>query len=242
VRPVLSFDAREALLTRIRIVERAGSTNSDLLADALAVEGDWLVALDQQAGRGRQGRTWVSAAGNFYGSTLVQLRADDPPAQTLSLAAGLALVEAVEIAVPGQALMLKWPNDVMVAGRKLAGILLERSGDRVALGFGVNLAEAPQLPDRQSASLDGKVAPEAFGPLLAGSFARLLGLWRQSEPAMLAQAWLARAHPLGTPLTVHLGSDETTSGRFAGIEADGALRLRRDNGDIDIVRAGDVEL
>jgi BirA family transcriptional regulator, biotin operon repressor / biotin---[acetyl-CoA-carboxylase] ligase len=184
----------------------------------------------------------VSAAGNFYGSTLVQLRSDDPPAQTLSLAAGLALVEAVDIAAPGHALMLKWPNDVMLAGRKLAGILLERSGDRVAVGFGVNLAAAPQLPDRQGASLDGKVFPEAFAPLLAGSFERLLGLWRQSEPAMLAQAWLARAHPLGTRLIVHLDSDETASGMFGGIEPDGALRLRRDNGDIDVVRAGDVEL
>src|SRR5206468_11006236 len=168
------------LLTRIRIVESTGSTNADIIADESAAEGDWLIALDQQAGRGRQGRTWLSVAGNFYGSTLVQLRSGDPAAQTLSLAAGLALIEAVDVAAPDQPLLLKWPNDLMLAGNKLAGILLERSGDRVAVGFGVNLAAAPQLPDREGASLGGKILPEAFAPLLAASFARLLDLWRQS--------------------------------------------------------------
>src|SRR3954470_20515297 len=125
---------------RIRIVERTGSTNADLLADQSALEGGWLVALEQAAGKGRQGRAWVGAKGNFSGSTLVELRSGDPPAHTLSLAAALALAEAIDVAVPAQPLMLKWPNDVMVLGRKVAGILLERAGDRVAVGFGVNLA------------------------------------------------------------------------------------------------------
>lgn len=200
------------------------------------------MALEQQAGKGRQGRTWVSVLGNFYGSTLVQLRQQDPPAQSLSLAAGLALVEAVDAAAPGQPLMLKWPNDALLQGKKLAGILLERSGDRVAIGFGVNLASAPQLPDRVGASLGGKLSPQAFAPLLAASFARLLALWRQSEPASLARAWLARAHAIGTPITVHSSTEESVSGRFYGLELDGALRLRRDDGTVDIVRAGDVEL
>lgn len=165
-----------------------------------------------------------------------------PAAQTLSLAAGLALVEAVDVAAPGQSLVLKWPNDAMLGGRKLAGILLERSGDRVVVGFGVNLASVPQLPGRVGASLHGKISPQAFAPLLAASFARLLELWRRSEPGMLAQAWLARAHPLGTALTVHSASEESVSGRFDGIEPDGALRLRRNDGTIDIIRAGDVDL
>jgi BirA family transcriptional regulator, biotin operon repressor / biotin---[acetyl-CoA-carboxylase] ligase len=180
--------------------------------------------------------------GNFTGSTIVQLRSGDPPAQTLSLAAGLALAEAVDVAASGQPLLLKWPNDLMLAGRKLGGILLERSGDRVAVGFGVNLAAAPQLPDREGASLGGKVLPEAFAPLLAGSFARLLDLWRQSSPAMLAYAWLARAHPIGTPLTVHSSADETVTGSFDGIEPDGALRLLRDDGSLEVIRAGDILL
>jgi BirA family biotin operon repressor/biotin-[acetyl-CoA-carboxylase] ligase len=213
-----------------------------LLADPTAVEGRWLVALEQEAGRGRQGRTWASAPGNFFGSTLVQLREGDPSPQTLSLAAGLALVEAIDVAAPDQPVVLKWPNDIMLGRRKLAGILLERSDDRVAVGFGVNLASAPSLPDREGASLSSKIAPQAFAPLLAASFARLLELWRQTEPAMLAQAWLTRAHPVGTRLTVHSTSDELVYGTFDGIESDGALRLRRDDGMINIVRAGDVEL
>lgn len=172
----------------------------------------------------------------------MQLREGDPSPQTLSLAAGLALVEAIDVAAPDQPVMLKWPNDIMLGRRKLAGILLERSDDRVAVGFGVNLANAPSLPDREAASLSSKIAPQAFAPLLAASFARLLELWRQTEPAMLAQAWLTRAHPVGTRLTVHSTSDELVYGTFDGIESDGALRLRRDDGMINIVRAGDVEL
>jgi BirA family biotin operon repressor/biotin-[acetyl-CoA-carboxylase] ligase len=206
------------------------------------MEGDWLVALDQQAGRGRQGRTWLSVPGNFTGTTIVQLRSGDPAAQTLSLAAGLALIEAVDLAAPDQPLLLKWPNDLMLDGKKLAGILLERSGDRIAVGFGVNLAGAPQLPDGEGASLGGNLQPETFAPLLAGSFARLLDLWRQSPPAMLAQAWLARAHPIGTRLTVHSSADETASGSFDGIESDGALRLRRNDGSLEVIRAGDILL
>ena len=201
-----------------------------------------MVALDQQAGRGRQGRTWQSAPGNFYGSTLVQLGPDDPPAQTLSLAAGLALVEAIDIAQPGQPLMLKWPNDAMLLGKKLAGILLERSGDRVAVGFGVNLASPPELDGREAASLGGRISPQAFAPLLAGSFARLISLWRESAPGLLAKAWLARAHPVGTRLTVHSSAEETLSGCLDGVEADGALRLRGADGALTIIRAGDVEL
>ena len=185
------------------------------------------MALHQDAGRGRQGRTWVSVAGNFYGSTLVEIRDDDPAAQTLSLAAGLALIEAVDVAVPNQRLMLKWPNDLMLSDRKLAGILLERSGNRVAVGFGVNLAGAPQLPDRPAASLEGKILPQAFAPLLAGTFNRLLAIWRSTEAQLLAKAWLARAHPVGQQLKVHSAADDLVTGTFEGIEPDGGLRLRR---------------
>ena len=138
--------------------------------------------------------------------------------------------------------MLKWPNDVLVHGQKLAGILLERNGDRVVVGFGVNLATAPQLPDRQCASLAGAISPQAFAPLLAASFDRLLGLWRATEPHFLAQAWLARAHPVGSRLTVHVSNEETISGRFSGLESDGALRLQLDDGGIERVRAGDISL
>jgi BirA family biotin operon repressor/biotin-[acetyl-CoA-carboxylase] ligase len=170
------------------------------------------------------------------------VREGDPSPQTLSLVAGLALIETIDVAVPAQPLMLKWPNDVMLSGKKLAGILLERSGNRVAIGFGVNLAKAPTLPERQGASLAGQVVPQAFAPLLAGSFSRLLDAWRSSEPPLLAQAWMARAHPIGTRLSVHSSAEERVSGRFDGIEPDGALRLIADDGALEVIRAGDIVL
>ena len=129
-----------------------------------------------------------------------------------------------------------------MSGKKLAGILLERNGDRVAVGFGVNLAEAPQLPDRDAASLGGKILPQAFAPLLAGSFARLLDLWRQSDRlCLLRRGWRARTlsepRSLSIRVATHLLPAVST-----GIEPDGALRLRRDDGSLDIVRAGDVAI
>ncbi|MEQ7872564.1 biotin--[acetyl-CoA-carboxylase] ligase [Sphingomonas sp. ASV193] len=213
-----------------------------MLADLGAVEGDWLVAARQDAGRGRQGRRWETIPGNFLGSTLVRLRERDPGAPSLALAAGLALVEAVDAAVPGRDLSLKWPNDLMLGTAKLAGILLERSGDRVVAGFGVNLAGAPDIAGRATASIGGIVTPQAFAPLLAASFARVLAAWRASDGEAFARAWLQRAHPPGTPLSVHGGEGAVVSGRFDGIEPDGALRLRRDDGGEEIVRVGDVAL
>lgn len=212
-----------------------------MLADDAAFEGDWLVALAQDAGKGRQGREWQSRKGNFFGSTLVQVRPSDPPASSLALAAGLALIEAADVAAPDRAFILKWPNDLMLGNAKLGGILLERSGDRVVAGFGVNLAAAPAIEGKATADLGGSIAPQAFAPLLAASFARLVAAWRSAEPAAFARAWLARAHPIGTALTVHAGAEDIVSGSFAGIEPDGALRLEV-GGKVQLVRAGDVDL
>ena len=172
------------------------------------------------------------------------MRPADPAPPSLALVAGLALLEAVEGVAPGLALSLKWPNDLMFGTAKLAGILLERSGDRIVAGFGVNLAAAPAIPGRDTAALAPATAitPDAFAPLLAGQCERLLSAWRQSDPSAIARAWLARAHPLGTPLTVHTDATTRLSGRFEGIDNDGALRLRRDDGHIDTIRAGDVTL
>ncbi len=212
-----------------------------MLADDAAFEGEWLVALAQDAGKGRQGREWQSRKGNFFGSTLVQVRPSDPPASSLALAAGLALIEAADVAAPDRAFILKWPNDLMLGNAKLGGILLERSGDRVVAGFGVNLAAAPAIEGKATADLGGSIAPQAFAPLLAASFARLVAAWRSAEPAAFARAWLARAHPIGTALTVHAGTEDIVSGSFAGIEPDGALRLEV-GGKVQLVRAGDVDL
>jgi len=229
-------------LSRIRIVETTGSTNADLLSDLSAAEGDWLVALAQTAGKGRQGRDWITKSRNFFASTLVKLGSGDPPAQSLSLASGLALIEAVDAAVPGLPLILKWPNDLLLDGAKLAGILLERQGERVVIGFGVNLAAAPAIEGGKAADLGGKVTPQAFAPLLAAAMSRLLLLWRTSEPADFAKAWLARAHPAGTELTVHVSPEERISGRFDGIETDGTLCLRLPDGNVRAIHAADVSL
>jgi BirA family biotin operon repressor/biotin-[acetyl-CoA-carboxylase] ligase len=166
----------------------------------------------------------------------------DPPAPALALAAGLALIEAVDVAAPVVRLSLKWPNDLMSGDAKVAGILLERSGDKVVAGFGVNLAAAPVIEGRTTGALGAAVTPQAFAPLLAASFARLLGAWRLATAEAFARAWLERAHPLGTPLEVHSGPGERIAGSFDGIEPDGALRLRLAGGGVEVVRAGDVTL
>lgn len=140
--------------------------------------------------------------------------------------------------------MLKWPNDLMIGDAKVAGILLERSGDRVVAGFGVNLARAPEIAGRRTAALAPfkTISPQAFAPVLAGKFAQLLAAWRSSEPVRFAEAWMARAHPVGTPLTVQGGPGEQTSGFFGGIEPDGTMRLRLEDGTTSLVRAGDIYL
>lgn len=198
--------------------------------------------MEQTAGKGRQGREWITKRGNFFGSTLVTLGPGDPPAQSLSLAAGLALIEALDTASPGLPLLLKWPNDLLLGGAKVAGILLERQGDRVVIGFGINLAAAPRLTDRPAAHLGGRIAPQAFVPLLAGAMSRMISLWRSTDPLDFAKAWLARAHPAGTELRIHGADCAIINGRFDGIEPDGALRLRLPNGSMQIVRAGDITL
>lgn len=227
----------------MRFVERTGSTNADLLAAADATEGEWLVAACQDAGRGRQGREWSSPSGNFHGSTVVQLRPTDPPAPTLALVSGVALIRAVEMAAPATGLMLKWPNDLLLGAGKLAGILLERAGEKVVAGFGVNLKSAPDLPDRPTAALSSValVSPEAFAPLLAAAFSRELERWRSDLPALTA-LWLESAHKVGSQLTVHAGPEEKLKGSFAGLAPDGALKLQLPSGEVQVIRAADVSL
>ena len=157
--------------------------------------------------------------------------------------AGVGLIRAVELAAPATGLMLKWPNDVLLGPGKLGGILLERSGDQVVAGFGVNLAHAPNLPDRQAVALApiAHVSPEAFAPLLAAAFARELQRWRDDLPSLVG-LWLESAHPLGTPLRVDGGDGELVRGEFAGLDPDGALKLRLGSGEVRVIRAADVFL
>jgi BirA family biotin operon repressor/biotin-[acetyl-CoA-carboxylase] ligase len=181
--------------------------------------------------------------GNFFGSTLVLLKNCDPPAHSLSLAAGIALIRAVEAVAPATGLMLKWPNDLMMGQQKLAGILLERNGDRLVAGFGVNLAAAPDIEDRRAAALSSValVSPQSFAPVLAGAFARALDMWR-TESKRLTTAWMESAHPIGTAIRFHERAGGPVEGRFAGLDADGALRLSLADGSDHVVRAGDVML
>lgn len=233
---------------RFETVPETASTSSDLLArfsqGEPVEEGYWLVADRQSAGRGRQGRSWLDGAGNFMGSTAVRLHPQDPPAPSLSFVAALAVYEALlaHLANP-RALSLKWPNDVLLAGAKLAGILLERSGDTAVVGIGVNLASAPTLPDRavgDMRSMGPAPARDTFARDLMLSFDRELGRWRQFGLEPILSRWLAAAHPLGSPLSVHAGDGMRVAGEFAGLEPDGALRLRLADGALRVIHAGDV--
>ncbi len=229
----------------IRTVAETGSTNADmlLLARQGAEEGLWLRAERQTAGRGRQGRAWTSPAGNLYASTLVRLRPSDPPAATLALVAAVALHEA--IGVFGVAARIKWPNDLLVAGAKLSGILLERSEEAVVVGIGVNLADHPSLPDRPTTSLAAEgtaIGPDTLLDVLAEAFVRWLARWRGEGIGAIRSAWLAAAHPVGTALTARLPDGSADDGLFEGLDADGALILRLAGGERRVIHAADVFL
>lgn len=229
----------------IRVVAETGSTNADMLALAAAgaAEGSWLRAERQTAGKGRQGRAWESPVGNFYGSTLVRLRPTDPPAPTLALVTVVALEEAVRVFLPTGA-TIKWPNDLLIDGAKLSGVLLERAGDAVVVGIGVNLAHHPELPDRPATSLAAQVVEvdvAIFSDVLAESFARWLSRWRGDGLEPVRQRWLDRAHSRGTALSARLPDGTARDGLFDGLSADGALMLRTQTG-MELVNAGDVFL
>ncbi len=231
----------------LRTVPETGSTNDDLAISARegAPEGFWLRAERQTGGRGRQGREWHSPPGNLYASTLVRLRAGDPPAPTLALVAAVALHEVAAVYSGGAAIEIKWPNDLLVAGAKLSGILLERLDDAVVVGFGVNLADHPDLTARPAtsfAALGGAPDPALFLESLAESFARWLARWREEGLAPIRLRWLAGAHPPGTALSTHTASGAWVEGVFDGLDDGGALRLRLADGSSRIIHAGDVFL
>ncbi len=231
----------------IRVVAETGSTNADLIALAAtgSPEGLWLRAEQQTAGRGRQGRVWQSPPGNLYASTLVRLRAADPAPATLALVAAVALEEAVSAYLGAGRVQLKWPNDLLLAGAKLSGILLERAADAIVIGVGVNLAHHPTDIDRLATSLAAHgvaVAPGDFIETLADSFARWLGKWRVEGLAPIRDRWMARAHPSGTALTARLPDGSALDGLFDRLDADGALILRLADGTRRVIHAGDVFL
>jgi BirA family biotin operon repressor/biotin-[acetyl-CoA-carboxylase] ligase len=234
----------------IRRIAETGSTNADLAAAVRAgdrvAEGDWLVADRQTAGRGRQGRQWFDSTGNFMGSTVVRPGPHDPPATTLALMAALAVYEAVAPLLPDPAVLsLKWPNDLLVGRAKLAGILLEREGETVIVGIGVNLAAAPRIEERETVALSALgPAPtrDDFAVALARAFDRELERWRSHGAEPLLRRWQAVAHGLGTTLSVHEPGGATVKGVYCGLSSDGSLLLRLEDGTTRPIHAGDVSL
>lgn len=205
----------------------------------------WLRADRQTAGKGRQGRAWESPPGNLFASTLIRLRSTDPTPATLALVAAVALEEAVRVFLPAGA-MLKWPNDLLIGGAKLSGILLERVGDAVIIGFGVNLAHHPDGLERPVTSLAGQgIAPpdpHFFAETLAESLERWVARWRGEGLAPVRDRWLARAHPIGTALTTRQADGSAMDGLFGGLDRDGALILRLADGTSHVIHAADVFL
>jgi BirA family transcriptional regulator, biotin operon repressor / biotin---[acetyl-CoA-carboxylase] ligase len=214
--------------------DRLGSTSDEAKrrARAGAVEGTLVTAQTQTAGRGRQGRVWVSPPGNLYVSLV--LRPEGPPAEAaqLGFAACLAVGDAILRFLPRADLAFKWPNDVLLAGRKTAGILLESEAEGGALrflvlGIGVNLASYPEetaYPATSLVAAGAEVAPEAFLEALAPAFLVWYERWRQAGFAPLRRKWLERAFGLGQALLANLPG-ERVDGRFAGLDEEGRLLL-----------------
>lgn len=214
------------------------------LARSGAAEGLWLRAERQTAGKGRQGRAWASPEGNLYISTLVRTRPGEPSPATLALVAAVALEETVALFLRRGGVMLKWPNDLLIDGAKLSGILLERVDDAVVIGIGVNLLHCPVGLGQPAVSLSVYAPapePQVFAEALAEVFARWLSRWRDGI-APVRDRWLARAHRRGTALTARLADGTNIDGLFDGLTSDGALMLRLADGTVRAIHAGDVFL
>lgn len=216
------------------------------MARAGAAEGTWLRADTQSGGRGRQGRIWTSPPGNFYGSTLIRPRPGDPAPATLGFVTAVALDQVISARLGDAALLIKWPNDLLVNGAKLSGILLERVDEAIIVGLGVNLAHHPEGLDRPTISLAvcgvAVPAPADFLVDLAAAFAHWVARWRSEGFGVIRQRWLGRAHPIGTALAVSLPDGSRLEGLFEGIDSDGALNLRLASGALHVMHAGDVFL
>ena len=236
------------------LLAEVDSTNSEAarLAPALS-QPTWIFAHRQTAARGRRGRGWAMPAGNFA-ATLV-MRPSGAPAEAAqrSFVAALALADALAaVAGPGVTITLKWPNDVLLNGGKVAGILLESAGQggavsHLAIGIGVNLADAPPVSALEAGahspvSLRGEtglvIAPEEFLTLLANAFDRWERQLRTYGFGPIRTAWIARAAKIGQPIVARTVA-ETVEGTFETIADDGALVLTTRDGR-RVIPAADV--
>jgi BirA family biotin operon repressor/biotin-[acetyl-CoA-carboxylase] ligase len=229
-------------LSSVTHLTEVGSTNDWLLARAEALpDGHWVITDRQTAGRGRRGRVWNDGAGNFMGSVLVKA---DGPVQQLSFVAALALHDALA-ALTGQParFTLKWPNDVLLDGTKCSGILLERQGEALVIGMGVNLDYHPDATERPATSLAAAglpvPTPAALLDELAAAFAHWRHIWARDSFAPIRTAWLRRASGVGSRIVARLGS-ESPEGIFTGLADDGALLMQLDDGTTRAIHAGEV--
>lgn len=221
----------------VYVFDALPSTNDEAarLARAGVPDGSMVWALQQTAGRGRRGRAWVSQPGNLFVSFI--LRPPVPPARAaeLTFVASLALAETLTgLAGPGRTVACKWPNDVLLDGAKVAGILLESDIDGnggvawVVAGIGVNLANRPDDVERPAAALAAAdvpaPSPETALTALAGRFFPLYRQWVAGGFPAIRDAWLARAAGIGQPIAVRL-PHETLNGVFHGLDSDGVLLL-----------------
>jgi BirA family biotin operon repressor/biotin-[acetyl-CoA-carboxylase] ligase len=222
--------------------ERIGSTNDEArqLAASGAPHGTVVHADEQVAGRGRFGRTWFSPPGNLYLS--VVLRLDLLPANSteLSFLTALTVADAVDALLPKQIKStLKWPNDVLVNDGKIAGILVETVDGAQIIGIGLNVLEAPRNAPYKTSTLVGAggiATVDGARDILLDSLAKHLAAWAEHGFDPIREAWLARAHPIGTPLRASVGG-LSEEGLFAGLDVDGAMLLDTPDGRKRIVAA-----
>ncbi|WP_413818489.1 biotin--[acetyl-CoA-carboxylase] ligase [Sphingobium sp.] len=208
-------------------------------------EGLWLRAEAQTGGRGRLDRAWESPPGNLYCSTIVRMRPGEPAPATLALVAAVAVWQAVELVLPGRA-RIKWPNDIMIGPAKLCGILLERAGDAIIVGIGLNIRAHPDLAERPTTSLwaQGAVEANASNMLekLSSLFNKLLETWRTYGLDPIRALWLSAAHEPGTPLRINLPDGTAFDSQFYTLDNDGALIVDLPDGTKRAIHAGDVFL
>jgi len=235
----------------IEAYETLDSTNAEARRRAEAGEAGpvWITAALQTAGRGRRGRAWSTQTGNLAATLLTATDAPAAEAAQLSFVAALAACDLADACLGEGAARLKWPNDVLIHGRKAVGILVE-SGARtdgrlwLAVGVGVNLAHAPQDVERPAAAFAEYMQgpppePRAALEVLASSFERWRRAWSTKGFAPIAQAWTERAVGLGQTCEARL-PNRTLTGVAEGMDSDGALRLRLDDGALERITAGDV--
>ena len=235
----------------IESYDEIDSTNAEARRRAEAGETGpvWITALTQTAGRGRRGRDWQTKVGNLAATLLFSTDKPAGEAAQISFVAALAAADLAETCLGPGAATVKWPNDLLVHGRKAVGILVESGplpDGRVwlAVGIGVNLAHAPQDVERPAAAFAEFMpgpppSPHAALDVLAEAFELWRAAWEQDGFAPIAKGWTERAHGLGQPCEARL-PNQTHRGVAEGLDADGALRLRLDDGAVLRITAGDV--